>query len=146
MDKSKFISLAEAYGSDLNRWPEDQKLPAMTALEQNPDWLDILNTELTLDRQLDQYQLNIDVTALESRILRQTIEKAGLIDKVLGWLLPDDSLLRPALVACIPVLLGVVIGTNLDLGLEDQFVLSDELQYIQFDSTYGETQNVGGYN
>ena len=146
MDKSKFVSLAEAYGSDLNRWPQDQKLPAMAALEHNPDWLDILNTELALDRQLDQYQLNIDVSALESRILQQTTEKVGLIDKVLGWLLPDDSLLRPALVACIPVLLGVVIGTNLDLGLEDQFVLSDELQYIQFDTTYSETQSGGGYN
>ncbi len=147
MNKSKFLSLAQAFGSDLSRWPEDQRHLAFQALESNPGWHEILNAELALDQELDQYQLNIDVSQLETLILQQTTGKTGTIDKLLAWLIPSGSLLRPALVACIPILVGVIIGSNLDLELDEPYLLTEELQYIQFDNTYtSESQNAGGYN
>ena len=129
MDKTKFAHYAESYGSDLQLWPIDVKAEAQLALENHPEWMQVLEQEQDLDHLLSQYQLpKVDFSALEQSVISETTHKTSFLDWIIGWLQPEQSIWRPALAACLPILIGITLGTNLELN--EQYVLSEEIEIL----------------
>jgi hypothetical protein len=129
MDRQTFIQHAESYGSDLERWPEEVVAEAKLALANQPELTEVLKQEIGLDQLLSLYELpKVDFSALEQSILNSTIDKTTLIDRLIDWLRPEQSIWRPALAACLPILIGMILGTNLEI--DDQYVLSEEIEIL----------------
>lgn len=134
MNKETFSHYATSYGAHLKNWPEEVRSEAQQALNEHAQWQTILDNEQGLDDMLDHYQPNLyppntgDYAALEAAILAETVRKVSLLDNLLSWLQPDRSIWRPALAACLPILVGITLGANLEL--EDQYVLAEELELL----------------
>ncbi len=129
MNKQLFTHYASTYGSEISQWPNEVKQVAVDALAVNPQWQSLLEAEVSLDQALDAYQVSSSpLPDLEQAILNSTAAKIDLIDRILAWLIPQNSVFRPALVACVPLLVGVILGNSLEI--EDQYVLSEEIELI----------------
>ena len=129
MDKATFMYYANTYGGDLSIWPLEVIDSAEQALVKHPVWQELLTAEQDLDRRLNQYDMTeVSLLDLESKILDQTVNNTPLIDTILAWFLPNQSIWRPALAACLPVLIGLALGMTIDL--EDQYLLSDEMELL----------------
>lgn len=134
MNKDLFQHYASSYGAELAHWPEDVVEVAGNALLAHPEWQSMLEEEHHLDKQLDAYQLPaVNLSQLESMILQQTTENVNLLDQLINWLMPSRSIWRPALAACLPLLIGVILGTSLEI--EDQYLLSEEIELFGVNTT-----------
>ena len=143
MDRATFQYYAESYGSDFSLWPQSVSIEAQTALKNNPEWQTVLDNEEQLDLLLNQYKLpKANLSPLEQSILDATVHQTGLLDRLINWLRPDQSLWRPAVAACLPILVGITLGTSLEL--EEQYVLSEEIELLGgsvWDGTLFETMD-----
>ncbi|MFN3236960.1 MAG: hypothetical protein ACE37D_07860 [Pseudomonadales bacterium] len=133
MDKTTFAALAASYGCNIDSWPTDHQAAAAVALKANPDWQSLLDQEQRLDAVLDQYQVASNLSALEASILEQTVYRRGLLQKLLDWLSPEVTVWRPALAACLPIVVGMMLGSSIQI--EEQFVLAEELALVQFEAS-----------
>jgi hypothetical protein len=92
----------------------------------------LLRDYQAFDDALDRYQVDIDVGDLAGRIIAavtgpsrpgQTGKGTRLLDRILDWLMPADTsprnLWRPAVAAALPLLLGVAIGSTINLDEPD---------------------------
>ncbi len=136
MNNELFQHYATSYGSDINRWPQDVRQKAHQCLQGNPSLANVLIEESHLDESLNAYQTPPDILAdLEQTILAKTVSNPGLLDSLLAWLAPQNSLFRPAVVACLPLLLGMIVGNSYEL--EEQYLLAEEIELFShsIDST-----------
>ena len=126
MNRTEFDYLLTCYGADFGRWPIEHSTIAKLALESNPAWQVSLLEARRLDDALDKSSLeDHHLGALKRRILAETIYKQSLLDRFLHWLIPAEVLWRPALVACLPVIIGLSIGLNIDI--DERYTLEEEL-------------------
>lgn len=127
MELREFTSLLDRYGSSLEDWPGHEAESARRLLEREPA------ATAALARQRELETLICDLPAprfpgLETRIASQPLPARGRspLDRLLGFLLPGAAgargLWRPAMAACLPLVMGVVLGNYLSFGIiaEDQ--------------------------
>lgn len=127
----RFISLAEAYGGDINRWPETVRAEAIEFASKHPECQQILEEASSLDQLLSAFAVpDHNLTNLSARISRQVKDhkveqKSSLAEQIVTWLIPSStsSYWRPACAACLPLLLGITIGMNMQI---DQEITLDE--------------------
>lgn len=77
MNIERLTRLAEAYGADLRRWPEDARAGARALVAADPAARRILDEAATLDAALDDTPRAVVTPALRDRVLASAIE-AGL--------------------------------------------------------------------
>ncbi len=123
MNTDEFRRLIESYGTKPANWPEHVSAEAMQFLQTSEAARQIVTIHEPLDKALDRHEVNLDLTRLDQRILAQLpAQQTHLIDQVLAWILPKpnhpSSFWRPALVACLPLVFGIAIGSNLAIGTD----------------------------
>lgn len=132
MNEAEFEDLLDRHGADLNLWPMPVKHTALTALAHHSDWQRLVSQAQKLKDQLDNYQIeSVGLHDLEQQILQRTVYRPSLLDRLLLWLLPERNLWRPAIAACLPILMGLSIGLNVDL--DDRLSLDEELSLTGLD-------------
>ncbi|TFH71498.1 hypothetical protein E3V39_13445 [Gammaproteobacteria bacterium LSUCC0112] len=137
----RFEQLLDAYGASPQRWPAHERVAALQLLEQSPQAVQLMQHALWLDQQLDQLSAP-DFLQLGSQILQQPLpaRRKSLIEQLLAWLLPLQQhsaavFWRPAALACVPLMLGLVLGNQLDFysdAYADE-LYSDELEETELD-------------
>ena len=140
MNLKRFSEILEAYGGDSRRWPESERISALELCSKEPEARRMMEDTLALDVLLDSHEITsnnpidlIDlIRKIESRIQHASNQSGqNIVDQFIGWLIPDlrsmPSLFRPALVACLPILLGIWIGTGEsttdELTLDEEYVV-----------------------
>ena len=128
MNKTEFDQLLACYGADFGHWPIEHRASAELALESHPEWQANLLESRLLDDALGQYSLeDHHLAAVKHRILAQTVYKQTFLDRFIHWLMPGEALWRPALIACLPIIIGLSIGLNIDI--DEQYTLAEELSF-----------------
>lgn len=120
LSMQRFEQLVEAYGSDTQRWPADEREAALQLLHRSPEAVILLQQSAWLDSALDQYDTPA-FEQLDSRILQQSLpaRRSGLLERCLGWLVPPSvslaNLWRPTALACLPLMMGLFMGLQTQL-------------------------------
>lgn len=148
MNLKRFTLIVESYGADSQQWPGDERVEALEFSRTSSDAMSLLDQAAELDQHLDLFELpnsELSVRRIEMGILsafKQGTLKQGTLERLLNWVLPDfddlaHTLWRPTLVACMPLLLGVVIGLMLT---NNTYELSsdEELSLLAFTDTVSE--------
>ena len=143
MNLQRFTTLVSAYGTKPQSWPAEERKAAEEFLKQNPDAQNLLEAETFLDQKLDSFFSDeMDVSDLRANIIRATINEKpvkkltgrdGLLDRILDWLVPLQpvQLWRPALAATLPLILGGLLGTNIETSqFEPGDYWEDELEIM----------------
>lgn len=141
MTLDQLQKLLETYGCNESHWPLETREQCHSLIAREPAAQTLLKQYQMLDEQLDQLQ-SPEFPGLEQRVLNQDLplRGTGLIDRLLNWLVPSSAtgagLLRPALAACLPLVLGIVVGNFYSFGFEaygDGFQYwEDELLMLSF--------------
>jgi hypothetical protein len=122
MNIDTFKQLLEAYGATESRWPSQSRAAAITLLAASADARALQDQHALLDQALDRYQVDENLTRLRSDILAQ-LPQNSLLDRLLDWLIPThidlQAVIRPAMVATLPLILGVALGSSLNLDMLD---------------------------
>jgi hypothetical protein len=146
MNHQRLIQIIQAYGTRPENWPAEERADAQALLaanETDPVGSDdyqvrrLLAGEAHIDDALDSYAVTTPLY-LRSRILAD-LPKKLLLDRVLEWLLPDLGELRsyfwrPALVACLPLVIGLMLGNNL-FTVDSSEAWEDEIALIALDDS-----------
>lgn len=137
--------LLTSYGADPARWPEAEREAALVLLRADPAARRMQHEAASLDDCLARSTVP-GFAGLESRLINQKMptRQLGLADWLASWLRPSSehpvqSLWRPAAMACVPLVLGLLIGGQFDLGGEvyASAPLEEELYMISL-SDYAE--------
>lgn len=132
MNLQRFTEIIEAYGGNPNHWPADERLTALEFKTANPEVITLIEESVALDRLLDSHTISEpDHAMLARQIQSQVAGTANPIDGFIRWLFPGlptlHSVLRPVAVACLPVILGILIGyqgtSSDELSLEEELAL-----------------------
>jgi len=120
MTPERFSRLVDSYGGELLRWPVSMQSEARACLIANPGLRAVLQQGAELDQALERWSAPA-FAGLEARLLQQNLpdRQRGLIDRIVDWLMPPNGTnvpwWRPAALACLPLLLGLVSGGQLEL-------------------------------
>lgn len=131
MTVDKFNDILETFGCDSRHWPESDRETCLQLMAENPQAKDLFERHLLLASNLDQLQVP-DFPGLEQRVLSQNLppRAQGILDRFVNWLLPaadsGSRLWRPALAACLPLVMGIVVGNFTSFGIDTG---SDGFQY-----------------
>jgi hypothetical protein len=145
MQLNRFTQIVEAYGSQPQHWPQAERQAASLFAEQQPEAQRLLARHDDLDRRLNAATV-APLNGLEARIFArvigssttqsdvQTTKNNGLLSHFLNWLMTPQTLpsllWRPGLVAAIPLLIGLFIGSNLNISALDESDSWDEQVYL----------------
>ena len=139
MTIEEFTRIVETYGSQSSRWPMSVRDDCLGFLANNAEAQDLANQHEELEKLMNQIAAPV-FPELESRILSQSLPEQGrsTIDQLLEWLLPANSfgkqIWRPAMLACLPLFFGIIIGNYFSFGIDlesDGFAYwEDELTMI----------------
>jgi hypothetical protein len=146
MNIQKFRKLLGAYGTNSEVWPSADKETALRFLDVDPE----AKSVVAEFRRLDEI-LNADVVT-ESSTLKMNILKqiqssnitgsdstssdtdTDLIARIWNWLAPQSNgalvIWRPAMVACIPLLAGIYLGTMMDTNNDENLLEWEEDIYV----------------
>lgn len=117
----RFEQLLDAYGASPQRWPDHERAAALQLLEQSAQAAQLMQSAQWLDQQLDLLPapdfLDINAVILKSPL---PARRKKFTDQLLDWLLPVPApslsvFWRPAALACVPLMLGLVVGNQLDV-------------------------------
>lgn len=144
MNLERFTLIVESYGADPQQWPGDERVEALEFSRTSTDAMSLLDQEAELDQQLALFELpdsKLAVQRIERAILSEL--KPGPVEQLLNWVLPDfddlsHTLWRPTLAACMPLLLGVVIGLSLTDNNTYELSSDEELSLLAFTDTASE--------
>lgn len=131
MNMTRFEQLIAAYGAAIERWPEEERLAARAFIESNPETNTLLHKAARLDEALDAYKVESGDTIRDDILAR--LPEPTALDRFIDWLLPDRVhigawLWRPALLASLALMLGVVLGGTLSFApANDAGVWQEEL-------------------
>lgn len=124
MTAQRFEQIVTAYGSEPARWPALEREAALHYLTHNPSAQTLVEEYRELNRLLDAVQVP-SLVQMERRVLRalQQSTRAGVLDRVLDWLLPRQGggmawAWRPALVACLPLICGIYMANFYSFGID----------------------------
>lgn len=146
MNIQKFRKLLGAYGTNSEVWPSADKETALRFLDVDPE----AKSVVAEFRRLDEI-LNADVVT-ESSTLKMNILKqiqssnitgsdstssdtdTDLIARIWNWLAPQSNgalvIWRPAMVASIPLLAGIYLGTMMDTNNDENLLEWEEDIYV----------------
>ncbi|WP_068879136.1 hypothetical protein [Phenylobacterium sp. CCH12-B4] len=107
MTPDRFEALAEAYGGDVARWPEDEREAAAEVMASRPAWArDVLSQAAALDTLLDAFERPHGSVGLAARIAASAPRPHRR--RWVDWLLPAGMGVGLA-AACVA---GVVAGAQ----------------------------------
>lgn len=130
MNIERFQTLLDTYGSDPSRWPVDDREAAQSCMAE-PEAQQLLASANELDSRLAQYQTR-NVDYLHDAILQSL--PTPWMERVIRWLNPEDSLVRPAFAMALPLVVGIMIGFALPQDSTDT-PQSDELYLLALETT-----------
>jgi len=145
MPREQFIQMLDICGADFRRWPAALRSQAQQCVQHDPELQALWQQASALDSALDCFAVPA-FHGLEQRLLQMQLpaRPAGSLERIVEWLVPEGSALRyawwrPAALACVPLLFGVVIGLQSDMYADYSVVLSveEELYFISL-SDYAE--------
>jgi hypothetical protein len=138
----EFTNLLEVHGADPARWPHELRDSCESFIANDSTAIVLLAQYRELEQLLGRVPVP-EFDGLEARVLNQELpaHNASSIDKLLEWLLPAGGLAhhlwRPAMVACLPLLFGIVLGNFYSFGVGfdgDEFEYwEDELAMLSLD-------------
>lgn len=139
MTLAEFKNIIDTFGTQPEDWPEDAKKPLQALLESSAEAQLVFAEQTELERMLGQLQAPM-FSELEQKILNQSLPpRQSWLDKLVAWIIPDSfslQLWRPALVACFPLVVGIVVGNYFSFGVSDQELAleywDDELTLLSF--------------
>jgi len=142
----RFEELMAMYGGDSNKWPARERRAALSYVGRHPAAARQMQLWQSFDRQLESFAAPA-FSGLEARLLRQSLplQQRGLTDHILAWLFPVPRLMlamlwRPAAVACVPLALGLFVGSVVDMTAEGYAMSSfDEELYFLSLGDYAES-------
>lgn len=146
MNLKRFTLIVESYGADSHRWPADERAKALEFSLTSTDALLLLGQAAALDHDLALFELPDSARSLRRvEMAIFSVLKPGRLERLLKWVLPDfhnlaHTLWRPTLVACLPLVLGVVIGLTLTNNT-DELSLDEELGLLAFTDIVREEWN-----
>ena len=118
MNETEFVARLDRWGADLARWPQDDAHQARLLLAAS-EAARARHAEATAVARLLTAALpanSFDVARIRSSVLRRLAEPVSRFDKLIDWLLPGGGwaqVLRPAVVALVPLVLGLSLGIAL---------------------------------
>lgn len=141
MNIDRFRALTSAWGAHSDRWPEGERQSALTLLEQSQEARTILAAAQEMDAMLDGYTLpaaTADNLRLKQNItasINRPITQTSALTSLMNWLMPRGSkslffLWRPAVVASIPLMLGIAVGLTLFDNTTDTLTTDEELMLL----------------
>lgn len=144
MNRQEFIQLIEELGSDQKNWPAESRSQIDSLLADDPEAVSALAQYRELDSLLQSLPAP-DFSQLTDQITNQELPDRGisLLDAFMNWLFPYSGsrlVWRPALLACLPLVFGVVMSNYFTFGIDtDQLQQSwdDELAMLSL-SDYSE--------
>ncbi|MEQ8312725.1 MAG: hypothetical protein RL839_16995 [Gammaproteobacteria bacterium] len=146
MTLHKLTDILESHGCDSSRWPEGDRQPCLNLIATDSQASALYDQYAALEKQLDHLQAP-DFSGLEQRVLQQELPERTLklSDRLVNWLLPsagNNNYWRPALAACLPLVMGIMVGNYSSFGStvsDDGFQYwEDELLMLSFNE-YTET-------
>jgi hypothetical protein len=122
MTLTEFTQLLEIHGADPANWPPEQRPNMLSLVRDNNEASSILSEFQRLDGLLVAMEAP-QFADLGARIANQELpqRQAGLMDRLLNWLLPEkagSNLWRPALAACLPLVVGVIVGNYSNFAMD----------------------------
>lgn len=142
----RFAQLLASYGADPERWPNAERDAALTFLAQDVRARSMVNEAMQLDHWLQSAEAQRPVFAgLETQLLRRALppKVLSVTDRLLSWLLPSSDLplrqlWRPVAVACLPLVIGLLVGLQVELAPEVYATSVEEELYLISLSDYAE--------
>lgn len=161
MNLQRFSQIISAYGAKIESWPIEERHEAAEFLQRNSEAQKLIKVEMLLDQQLDDHSPeDIDVLRLTNNIVTMIAEQtesdlqselqselrskkqpttlSGFLDHLLDWLLPVEPIQfwRPALAASLPLIVGGLLGMNIDTSqLDSSDYWEDELEIMAIASS-----------
>ncbi|MBQ63132.1 MAG: hypothetical protein CMQ19_13820 [Gammaproteobacteria bacterium] len=138
MNIRRFQQLLDAYGTREKNWPAEEREAARALLNSDAECASLVQQYQSLDEHLDEYVTRMP-PGLGQRILSQL--PAPLIDRIIGWLIPDVSsqIWQPAIAGSLLLILGMIIGASMmgsfldDAGSESNW--DEEIYLFALDDT-----------
>lgn len=149
MNLDTFTKLLESYGTVGANWPADVRREALELLTENEAARALHLKYAPLDRALDMYTVKPDVDRMRAALMAK-VSSRNLFDRITAWLLPEPRNLqafwRPAMVASLPLILGIILGSTLSLGSTDSYTdnWSDEISMVALSTSSNESLPTNG--
>ena len=86
MTSERFAALADAYGGDIDRWPEHERRAAKAYLLTHPEARPILLRQAELDAALAAWTVPHPTASLAGGIARNVLERQALLRRFRVWL------------------------------------------------------------
>lgn len=146
LSAQRFARLLACYGADPVHWPDAERAAAQTFLDNNVSARAMLREAMALDHWLQSPASQAPAfTGLEARLLQRKLPSAtrGAVERLLAWLLPAPGLelrllWRPVAVACLPLVIGLLVGFQVELAPEAYATSLEEELYLISLSDYAE--------
>lgn len=151
MNIQKFRKLLGAYGTNSEVWPSADKETALRFLDVDPEAKSVVAEFRRLDEILNADMVT-ESSTLKMNILKQIQSSnitgsdstssdstssdtdTDLIARIWKWLAPQSNgtlvIWRPAMVACIPLLAGIYLGTMMDTNNDENLLEWEEDIYV----------------
>ena len=129
MNLQRFRELVGSYGASPNRWPGEERQPALDFAETSSEAESVIRLEAELDSFLDGFDLP------EAVVPAIQIPTTHRLELLVNWMLPDcnnltRTLWRPAMVAMAPLMIGMVIGFNTPTESNYELTTNEELMLL----------------
>ena len=129
MNRQEFIKLLEEKGSEPDNWPAQLHSRIDSLLASDAQAAEILAQYQQLDQMLRHLPAP-DSSILKDRVSRQALPErpTSLVDSLMNWLFPQSGsglVWRPAALACLPLLFGVVMANYFNFGIGVEQSLQD---------------------
>ena len=122
MDLPSFDALLGRHGADSRQWPANLRASALAFVARTAEAQQLLEEQKHLEQALEAHWPSVETPlGLRTRILANATNR----DSWLEWL--TVKLWRPALLACLPLALGIAVGANVAddaADLEDQLLIA----------------------
>lgn len=145
ISSERFAAIVEAYGTEPARWPAEERSAAMAHCATHREAQTLIAEFRALDEMFDQYQV-ADLSMLQRNVLSQVARTSAgnIFDRLLDWLLPHSErimawLWRPALLACLPLVCGILLADYFSFGIEGIQNSREEELYLLSLNDYAET-------
>jgi hypothetical protein len=144
MDLSRFKMILDAYGSDPDHWPTDEKQQALTLLSKSSKAKELQQIASKLDLLLDTFHVPEPSPELMAKILMQTPSSYSQSNRTywLSWF-PFEQLWQPATVLAFSAFLGIMVGTQLPPPPTEHVHMAS-LQMDMEQWAYGPSLQMGG--
>ena len=117
MDIQRFAQLIDTYGGQSEQWPSEVRDVALAFLAHSAEAQKLQQTASQLDSLLNFVTVNEPSPFLKQRILRHIFSpKLTIWQELKVWLLGatwPQYLWRPALTLLLPLILGIILGSQL---------------------------------